>query len=114
MLRSVSTTILLAVLATPAVAQNPEPDSVPRVRPIPRSIYRIPEMQFRLDRIPQMHVKVRPMPGFRTEAGGRMMLDRSWGRRMDVERRAMERIRDQMGRMKLMHPILHRRHFRDI
>jgi hypothetical protein len=51
---------------------------------------------------------------FRLEMRNRVLEDRNWQRRMDVERRAMERVRERIGRMQIREPMLRRRHFRVI
>ena len=121
------------LLGSPAFAQTPDSSSAPRMRMVPRFRYRIPDVRLDMHRLPPINrdeIRSRAYAGalrarrelaqrgtdmrFRLEMRNRALEDRSWQRRMDVERRAMERVRDQIGRMKIREPMFRRRHFRVI
>ena len=131
--RALAAALLLAVTALPASAQSPDSISAPRMRLVPRFRFSIPNMRLDMHRMPRIdrdEIRSRAYAGalrarrelaqrgsemrFRFEMHNRALEDRNWQRRMDVERRAMERVRERIGRMKIREPMIRRRHSRVI
>lgn len=102
LVRSATIAALVAIIAPPAFAQTPDSNPTPR-RVLVRTLQTRREFGDR-------NFTLR----FRTEARGRVMADRDWQRRRDVENRVMERVRGRMNRIKVRQPLLRRRPFRSI
>lgn len=116
---TVLATAALALVAVPAVAQQP----APRLRVAPRLPFqgpdvrvRIPEFRMRMNRTPELRFRLQRLPElrYRLDVGRMQMLDRHRLRGFEMQQRVMERLRDRLEQGRMHQPMFRPRRFRVI